>query len=81
MIHPTGAELNILGIYPRIKYYDPMFLTKKECEDHIERNGYNYSEPHSYAMTAFRSPQVEKLYDVLQNTDWESLLKAVATNE
>jgi len=47
-----------------------MFLTKRECEEHIKKNHYHYNEPHSYAMTAWRSPQVEKLFDVITNTDW-----------
>lgn len=52
---------------------DTMFLTKRECEEHIERNHYHYSEPHSYAMTAWRSPQVEKLFDVIMNTNWNKV--------
>lgn len=49
---------------------DTMFLTKRECEEHIRKNHYHYREPHSYAMTAWRSPQVEKLFDVIMNTNW-----------
>ena len=51
-----------------------MFLTLRECKKHIKRNGYHYNKPHSYAMTAWRSPQVERLYKILQNTDWNRLL-------
>lgn len=49
---------------------DTMFLTKRECEEHIKRNHYHYNKPHPYAMTAWRSPQVEKLYEILHNVDW-----------
>lgn len=52
---------------------DTMFLTKRECEEHIKRNHYHYNKPHSYAMTAWRSPQVERLYEILHNVDWEML--------
>lgn len=52
---------------------DTFFLTKDECEKHIKNNSYHYNKPHSYAMTAWRSPQVEKLYKIIQNTDWLSL--------
>ena len=52
---------------------DTMFLTKRECEEHIERNHYHYNNPHSYAMTAWRSPQVERLYEILHNVDWTIL--------
>ena len=47
------------------------FLTKRECEEHIKRNRYHYKNPMCYAMTAWRSPQVERLYKILQETNWE----------
>ena len=47
-----------------------MFLTLRECKEHIEANSYHYNKPHPYAMTAWRSPQVERLYKILQNTNW-----------
>lgn len=49
---------------------DTFFLTRRECQEHIERNSYHYNKPHPYAMTAWRSPQVERLYKILQETDW-----------
>ncbi|MDV3427890.1 MAG: hypothetical protein LIR50_12840 [Bacillota bacterium] len=51
-----------------------MFLTLRECKEHIKRNGYHYDKPHPYSMTAWRSPQIEKLYKILQDTDWDKLL-------
>lgn len=50
-----------------------MFLTLRECEEHIKRNHYHYNEPSPYAMTAWRSPQVERLYKIIQNTNWEDI--------
>ena len=51
-----------------------MFLTLRECKEHIKVNGHHYNETaHPYAMTAWRSLQVEKLYDILQKTDWENI--------
>lgn len=47
-----------------------MFLTLRECKEHIERNSYHYEKPRPYAMTAWRSPQVEKLIEILQTADW-----------
>lgn len=52
-----------------------MFLTLRECKEHIRLNHYHYNKPHPYAMTAWRSPQVEKLYKILENTNWEELYK------
>jgi len=55
-------------------YPDTMFLTNRECKEHIRANHYHYpKDAHSYAMTAWRSPQVEKLYKILENTDWDSI--------
>jgi len=51
-----------------------MFLTLRECKEHIKLNKHNYKEDaHPYAMTAWRSPQVERLYEILEKTDWENI--------
>lgn len=50
-----------------------MFLTIEECKRHIECNGYHYNEPHTYVMTAWRSPQVQRLYEILENTNWDEI--------
>lgn len=50
-----------------------MFFTLRECKEHIERNHYHYNKPHTYAMTAWRSPQVERLYEILEKTDWDNI--------
>ena len=54
---------------------DTFFLSKKQCQEHIAKNHYHYNKPHTYAMTAWRSPQVEKLMQILEQTDWQSLLQ------
>lgn len=46
------------------------FLTKDACKKHIESNGYHYTKPHTYAMTAWRSPEVERLFKIIKETDW-----------
>lgn len=46
---------------------DTFFLTKRECQEHIERNQYHYNDTvHTYAMTAWRSPQYEQLINILK---------------
>lgn len=74
--------LRVLGYknYTAIKYrtryeivQNTMFLTLRECENHIKANGYHYTKPKPYAMTAWRSPQVEMLYKILQETNWDSI--------
>ena len=57
---------------------DTMFLTLRECKEHIKGNSHHYnSTAHSYAMTAWRSPQVEKLYKILEK---DRLGKCVSRN-
>lgn len=52
---------------------DTMFLTKKDCAEHIEKYGYNYNQPHTFVMTAERSPSYEKLMEILKNVDFAVL--------
>ena len=42
------------------------FLTKRACKEYIERYGYNHTKPHTYAMTAFRNFELEKLLNILK---------------
>lgn len=53
---------------------DTMFLTLEACEKHIELNHYHYNQGRPYGQTAWRSPQVERLYDILENVVWEDSL-------
>lgn len=50
-----------------------MFITLNECKQHIEDNLHHYQNPYPYAMTAWRSPQVEKLFEILQTTNWDDV--------
>lgn len=61
-----------------------MFLTKKEAKDHIEMNHYHYTkEAHTYAMTAWRAPKVERLLKILSEFDFERFCieDAIVTTE
>lgn len=51
-----------------------MFLTKAEAKQHIELNYYHYSErAHTYAMSAWRAPKVERLLQILETFDWDKI--------
>lgn len=50
-----------------------VFLTKRACKKHIEQNDYHYDNPHTYALTAWRNPEVEHLLKILKNADWNAL--------
>ncbi|PEL63259.1 hypothetical protein [Bacillus wiedmannii] len=53
---------------------DTMFLTKEEAKIHLEHNKHHYtSKAHTYAMTAWRAPKVERLLNILETFDWESI--------
>lgn len=59
-----------------IIYQDLLFLTLKEAQLHLKQNYYHYSkDAHPYAMTAWRSPEVEKLYGILHKVDFDDLLR------
>lgn len=50
-----------------------MFLTKEEAKRHLKLNHYHYSsKAHTYAMTAWRAPKVERLINILESFDWDS---------
>lgn len=51
-----------------------MFLTKAEAKKHLELNHYHYSsKAHTYAMTAWRAPKVERLIKILETFDWNKI--------
>lgn len=55
---------------------DTLFLTNKSCKEYIQRYGYNHTDDaHSFAMTAYRSPEVEKLWKILETVNWKELKK------
>lgn len=48
-----------------------MFLTLSEAKRHLEANNYHYHKnAHAYAMTAWRSPEVEKLMSILMTEEF-----------
>ncbi|WP_342586152.1 hypothetical protein [Listeria monocytogenes] len=53
---------------------DTFFITKKEAQQHIYDNQNHYNNTvHTYAMTAWRSRVVERLWDILRTADFNSL--------
>lgn len=49
------------------------FITKEECRQHIRSNWYHYNNPRTYAMTIFRAPQIERIWEMIENIDWEAM--------
>lgn len=59
-------------IYPD---YSGFFLTHKMAETHLRNNAHHYNkDATTYAMTAWRNPETDKLYQILQSVDFDSLL-------
>lgn len=53
---------------------DCCFITWADAVEHLKRNKHHYSiDAHPYAMTAFRSPQLEKLLEIIKTTGWRMM--------
>ena len=51
---------------------DHLFLTKKACQEYINKFGYNHNKPNTYVMTAERCPEYERLLKILKETEWRA---------
>ena len=49
-----------------ISQFSGAFLTKRACQEHIDSNRHHYNEPHTYANTAYRNYELERLLKVLK---------------
>ncbi|MCP1185011.1 hypothetical protein [Paenibacillus sp. 1781tsa1] len=59
-----------------------MFLTKAEAKRHLELNHYHYtSKAHTYAMTAWRAPKVERLLKILSEFDFDSVSGTLSSEQ
>ena len=47
------------------------FLTKRACQEYIERYGYNHESPRTYAMTAYRNFEFERLLKFLKTMEFK----------
>ena len=57
--------------YWRLSLETGAFLTKEDCQRHIDDNWYHYTkDAHPYALTAWRNPTFEWLMDIITKTDW-----------
>lgn len=55
-------------------YQDTMFITLNSAKNHLERNSYHYSsDAHPYAMTAWRSPEISQLWDILHCVNFDEI--------
>lgn len=54
------------------------FLTRKACLQHIEENAHHYINPAPYCCHAWRSPEVERLFTLIENIDWQQIPQLLA---
>lgn len=47
------------------------FLTKRACQQYIDRYGYNHTQPRTYAMTAYRNFEFERLLKFLKAMEFK----------
>lgn len=47
------------------------FLTQKAAQEHINANKHHYTDKvHTYCIQSWRNPEIERLVDILEKTDW-----------
>ena len=47
------------------------FLTKRACKEYIQKYGYNHNQPRTFAMTAYRNYELERLLKILKTMKFE----------
>ncbi len=75
-IHENDNEECHLVYEEQISFIAPntMFLTKEEARRHLKSNRHHYSsKAHTYAMTAWRAPKMERLIKILETFDWDKV--------
>ena len=71
-VNKNWNEGNIIGepywveTKDKISRYTGAFITKRACQEYIEHYGYNHNNPRTYAMTAFRNFELERLLKILK---------------
>lgn len=52
--------------------YNTCFFTRDEARQHLENNRHHYSDKaHTFAMTAWRAPKMERLIKILESFNWD----------
>lgn len=49
------------------------FLTKRACEEYINKFGYNHNHHRTYAMTAYRNFELARLLDIIQTMNFDEI--------
>lgn len=58
------------------------FLTQKAAENYLKRKGHNHSkDAHTYCICTYEDPEIAKLMDIIESTDWDSVNTTKITEE
>lgn len=68
-----NAEVFQYATEDRLSMYTGAFLTKKACKNYIEKYGYNHFKPRTFAMTAVRNHELERLLHILTNINLDDI--------
>lgn len=52
-----------------------LFLSKDAAQEHIRQNTYHYRNPRTYAMTAWRSPELERFMRLFKEFDFSKYIQ------
>lgn len=72
-VNENWNEGNIIGepywveIKQKLSRNTGAFLTKRAASEYVKKFSYNHRNPHTYAMTAFRNFELERLLKILKN--------------
>lgn len=59
--------------YEKLSEETGCFLTKKAAKRHLELNHYHYKNGKTYAMTAWRNPEFERVLNILQTMNVDDI--------
>lgn len=68
-----GENIKLIPYMKRVYIVDTAgsFFTQKAAEKHIQANKHHYSENvHTYCLHAWRNPEMTRVVNILENTDW-----------
>jgi hypothetical protein len=65
----TIGEPYWVEIKQQLSRYAGAFLTKRAAKNYIENYGYNHDNPRTYAMTAYRNFELDRLIKILKTID------------
>lgn len=70
-----GTEDDILWLKEctRVSEETGCFLTKRAAKKYLEKNYYHHNDGHTYAMTAWRNPEFERLMNILQTMNIDDI--------